>query len=196
MDHDDILAHLRLCGDKDVRVGVMGGSTATLRGVYPPHSRSPLLQPTSNTGFVSANMDKYCLRPCVQGTYVDPDTEEEFINSFADVVCVFVRVDVAGVATTPPLLLLQWHETSGLERCNDVAPCTIAYLGVRYSILLLSEGPKWLTRTSPVAVVPAPVAGLLTDRQHPVVKVRSLTTAPQTLSPMLAAHMFGGMHTT
>ena len=198
IDDSSILGSLRLCKDKSITVGIMGGDTALLKAVYPPHSRSPLLQSAARARDVTTNPDAYCLRPCVQGTYVDPTSNQEFRDCFADVVCAFARVDASGIRITPPVLLLQWHETvgGGLARCNSVAPCTLAFLGVRYSLLRLRDTARFLVRTSPVTVVAAPLTGLLTDKQHPSVKVLSLTQPPQHLRPLLAAHMFGGMHTT
>ena len=197
-DDEAILASLRLCTDKNMSLSIKGGGTITLKGVYPPHTRNPLLQPTTSARTVAANSAAYSLRPCLQGTYTDPGSMKEFKNCFADVVCAFARVDSRGTRITPPVLLLQWHETDsgGLERCNSAVPCTLAYLGVRYSVLRLSDAASVVTRMSPVAVVTGPLTGFLTVKQYPSVKVLSLNKPPHTLTPLLAAHMFGGMHTT
>jgi hypothetical protein len=195
-DSKGILASLRVCSDKNVSLAIAGGGTVTLKGVYPPHARSPLLVPFTEARAVAANLGAYPLRPCIQGTYVDPETGVLFPDCFADVVCTFVRVDAAGVAITEPVVLLQWHETEGLDKCNAVAPCALTYLGIRYSVLRLRDSARLVTRSSPVAVVTAPLAPLLTARQQPEVTIRGYAKPPQRVAPLLAAHLFGGMHTT
>ena len=190
-----LLATVHIVTSPSIKVSLTGGQSHTLTGVYPPTSSSALLQPRSAIPDIVKNPSKYPIRPCLRGVWIDPKTDVAHRDCLCDVVCAFARVGGAGTLGRP-YLLLQWHETVGLERLQPFAPCDVTYVGERYTAIPFSAVGDSFSHQALSYVETRPFNGVLSAAQYVPVKVVSLQQPPvvKSIQRLVACTALSGMH--